>query len=144
VLFAECILNLRLQGLAQFDRPKGKQTSKPVVDWLLKILLASEVSLCGKYRCVSEQKLNLFNLAAVCVTQLGTSSAKIVRSQMLKLHPFGTSPDDIPNDILGDSFSPWASVAANGPEDPACAYVGCNHPTIDRLFDQLGTGTVRM
>jgi len=40
--------------------------------------------------------------------------------------------------ILGDSFSPWASVAANGSEDPARAYVGCNHPTIDRLFEPVG------
>jgi hypothetical protein len=44
---------------------------------------------------MSQQKLDLFNLAAVHVTELRVCSAKIMRSEMIELRPFRTSPNHV-------------------------------------------------
>jgi len=49
---------------------------------MTKVLLAAEMPLCGLYRRVSKQKLNLLNLAAMAVAELRTGSAKVMRSDM--------------------------------------------------------------
>lgn len=36
-----------------------------IVHWMAEILLAAEVSFGGQHRCVSQKKLNLFELATV-------------------------------------------------------------------------------
>ena len=57
---------------------------------------------------------------------------------MIELHPFRTSPNHVPYDVLGDSFTPRCSMTANGPKDPACVDPRRQHPAIDRLSDPKG------
>jgi hypothetical protein len=45
-------------------------------------------------------ELNLFQFTATHVTELGADSAKVMRSKMIQLHPFGTPPNHVPDDIL--------------------------------------------
>ena len=52
-------------------------------------------------------------------------------SEVIQVRPFRTLPNDVPDDVLGDAFSPWRSMSANGPEDPALANLGRDDPTID-------------
>jgi hypothetical protein len=59
---------------------------------------------------------------------------------MIQLHPFGTPPNHVPNDVLGDPFPTWRSVTTNGAKDPAYTDFGFDHPTNDRLFDPVGHG----
>ena len=138
---ANCLtlnVNCCAQGLAQFDRSGCKQTAKAVINRLLKILLPSKISLSSEHGCVSEQKLDLFNLVAVYVAQLRACSAKIMRSEKIELHSFRTPPNYIPYDVLGDSFTPWRSITANRPKDPAWVDPGRQHPAIDRLSNPKG------
>jgi hypothetical protein len=87
---------------------------------------------------VSQQKLDLLNLAAVYMAELRACSAKIMRNEMIELHPFRTFPNHVPYDVLGNSFTPRRSMTANGPKDSACVDPGRQHPAIDRLSDPKG------
>jgi len=78
------------------------------------------------------------DLPAVYMAQFCARSAKIMRSQVIQLHPFGTSPDHIPYDILRDAFAPRRSVTADRPKDPTSGDFGRDHPTIPRLFNPVG------
>jgi hypothetical protein len=74
------------------------------------------------------------------MAQFGTGPAQIVWSEVIQLHPFGTFANDLPDEVLGDAFSPRRSMSADSPEDPVLANLGRDHPTIDRLFDPHGHG----
>ena len=50
-----------------------------------------------------KEELNLFQSTATHVTELGAGSAKVMRSKMIQLHPFGTLPNHVPDDVLGDA-----------------------------------------
>ncbi len=80
-----------LQAFAQID-VSGEQTSNPIVDRLLKILLAPWVVVGRQNRGMAEEKLNLLRFASIDVTQLRTCSPQIVRREMVKLHSLGTIP----------------------------------------------------
>ena len=68
-------VNCCQQGLA-IHCLGNKQTAKTVVHRLLKILLAAEISLSKQYGGVSQQKLNLFDLAGVYVAEFRAWSAR--------------------------------------------------------------------
>jgi hypothetical protein len=53
-----------------------------------------------------QKKLNVLQFSSVYVAQLRTRPTKIVRSEMIKLNPSGTVPNDIPDYVLGDSSTP--------------------------------------
>ena len=78
-----------------------------------------------------QEELDLFDFAARGMAQLCTGPTQIMWSEVIQLRPFGTPPNDVPDDVLGDAFSPWRSKSANGPEDPALANLGRDDPTID-------------
>jgi hypothetical protein len=61
------VFNCCYQALAQIEG-SGEQAPKPVIDRLLEILLASQVTLGRQNRSVAEKKLNLLQLASVDVT----------------------------------------------------------------------------
>jgi hypothetical protein len=67
---------------------------------------------------VPEEKLDLLQFTAVNVAQLGTCPAKVVRGKMLQVNSVSTVANDIPDDVLRNSFSPWSSVSAHCPENP--------------------------
>jgi hypothetical protein len=87
-----------------------------------------------------EEELDLFDFATCSVAQLCTGSAQIVWCEVIQLRPFGTPPNHVPDDVLGNAFSPGCSVTAHGPEDAASADLGHQHPTIDRFLDPDGHG----
>jgi hypothetical protein len=84
---------------------------------------------------VSQEELDLFDFAARGMAQLCAGPTQIMWSEAVQLDPFRTLPNDVADDILGDTFSPWRSLSANGPEDPALTNLGGDDPTIDRLFN---------
>ena len=87
-----------------------------------------------------QEELDLFDFATRGVAQLCAGSAQIVWCNMIQLRPFGTPPNHVPDDVLGNTFSPGRSVTAHGPENAASADLGCNHPTVDRLLNPDGHG----
>jgi hypothetical protein len=48
----------------------------------------------------------LLEFTSVYVVQLRTGPSTIVRSEVIKLNPLGTTSNDIPDDILRDSSTP--------------------------------------
>jgi hypothetical protein len=48
---------------------------KEIVHWVAEVLFAAQVALRCLYRCVTEQELNLFDLATVAVAKLRTGSS---------------------------------------------------------------------
>jgi hypothetical protein len=50
-----------------------------VIHWLPEILFAAQVSLRGLHRCMTEQELNLLQLAATRMTEFRAGPAQIVR-----------------------------------------------------------------
>jgi len=105
---------------------------------LLEVLFAPEISLRGEDRRVSQEELDLFDFAARSMAQLRTSPTQIVWSDLIQLCSFGTPPNDVPDDVLGNAFTPRRSVSADGPEDPALANLGRHYPAIDRLLNPQG------
>ena len=54
---------------------------------------------------------------------------------MVQRHPLSTPSNDVPNDILGDPFTPRRPVPANRAEDSARPYLRQISPSIDCLLD---------
>ena len=50
---------------------------------------------------------------------------------MIQLHPLRAPSNNIPDDILGNSFASRRPVAADSTEDPARCDLGGRHPSID-------------
>ena len=57
---------------------------------------------------------------------------------MIQLHSLRAPPNDIPDDVLGNSFAPWRAVTADSPENPDCCDHGGRHPAIDSGLDPKG------
>ena len=71
-----------------------------IIHWMAEILLAAEITFRGLDRCVTEQELNLLNLATAVVAQLGTSSTQVVRRNVTQTCFATAIPDHTPHDIL--------------------------------------------
>ena len=89
---------------------------------------------------MSQEELDLFDFASGGMAKLCTGSAQIVWSEVIQLRPIGAPPNHIPDDVLGDAFSPGRSMTTDGPKEPASVNLGCDHPMIDRLLDPDGHG----
>ena len=87
-----------------------------------------------------QEELDLYDFAARSMAQLRTSPTQIVWSDVIQLCSFGTPPNDLPDDVLGNAFTPRRSVSADGPEDPATVNLSRDGPTIDPFFDPHGHG----
>ena len=85
-----------------------------------------------------KKELNLFQLTAIHMAELCARSAKVVWSQMVQLQALGATPNHVPNDVFGDSFSPRSTVTTNGSKDPVD--LGFGHPAVHRVFDPVGHG----
>jgi hypothetical protein len=55
---------------------------------------------------MAQKELDLLQFTSDYVAELCTGPSKIVRSEVIKLNPLGTTSNDIPNDILRDSSTP--------------------------------------
>jgi hypothetical protein len=92
---------------------------------------------------VAEKELDLFQLATVDMAKLCARPPQIVRREMIKFHSFSTIPNDIPDHIFSNSFTPCGPVPANGSENAASVISAAAIHLSTALFTQLGTGTVR-
>jgi hypothetical protein len=64
---------------------------------------------------VPKKKLDLLQFATADVTQLGASSAQIVRGEVIEFEAAGTVPNGIPNDALGNPVAPGPIRADSQP-----------------------------
>jgi hypothetical protein len=99
------------QTLLQILEFPSEETAEAVVYRLLQILLAAQVSFGCQHGNMAEKELNLFQLPAIDMAEFCAGSPKIVRSEMVQLHPLSAPPNNIPNDILGDPLTPRRSMA---------------------------------
>ena len=63
-----------------------------------------------------QEELDLFDFTACSMAQFRTSPTQIVWSDVIQLCSFGTPPNDVPDDVFGNAFTPRRSVSADGPE----------------------------
>ena len=61
---------------------------------------------------MAEKELDLFQFPTIDMAELCAGSPKIVWSEMVQLHPLSAPSNDVPNDILGDPFTPRCPMAA--------------------------------
>jgi hypothetical protein len=98
------------------------------------ILFATEITFRRLDRCMPEQELNLLQLAAAIVAQLGTGSPQVMRCNMLQACSLAATLDYVPHDILRDTFSPYLSPSSDGTKDPSLRDLGRSCPLIERRF----------
>jgi hypothetical protein len=84
---------------------------------------------------VAEKELNLFQFPAIDMAEFCAGSPKIVGSKMVQLHPLSAPSNDVPNDVLGDTFTPRRSMAAHRTKNSARRYLRQISPSIDCLLD---------
>ena len=105
-----------------------------IIHWMAEILLAAEITFRGLDRCVTEQELNLLNLATAVVAQLGTSSTQVVWCNVIQTCFATAIPDHTPHDILRDATPPDFSLAGDRSEDLAACDIGSSGPLVERCF----------
>jgi hypothetical protein len=98
------------------------------------ILFATEITFRRLDRCMPEQELNLLQLAAAIVAQLGTGSPQVMRCNMLQACSLAATLDYVPHDILRDAFPPYLSPSSDGTKDPSLRDLGRSCPLIERRF----------
>jgi hypothetical protein len=93
-------------------------------------LFASKIVLGRLNRCVPQQKLNLFELAASQVAQSCAGTAQVMRSEILDTGTFRGPFDDMPDGFRCEALAPDLSWPAYSPEERTCTYLGCVGPLI--------------
>ena len=86
---------------------------------------------------MSQQELNLLQLAPTALAQLRTGSPQIVRCDMLQARSLAAGLDYVPHDILRDAFSPHFSRSGDGSKDPSLRDPGCSYPLVERCFNPI-------
>ena len=104
------------------------------------ILFAAEIAFRRLDGCMPQQELNLLQLAAAGVAQLGTGSSQIVRCDVLQACSLAAALDYVPHNILRDAIPPYLSRPGDGSKDPALHDPGCYRPLIERTFDPQRNG----
>lgn len=111
-----------------------------IVNRMSESLFVTEIAFGRLYRRMSQEELNLLNLAAVTVTQLRTHSPQVVRRNMEEACSFTASLDHVPNDILRNASAPKLSRAGHSPKDSPFTYASRCDPPIQRGFGPLRNG----
>ena len=73
------------------------------------ILFAAEIAFRRLDGCVSQQELNLLQLATTRVAQFRAGSAQVMRRNMLQARSLAATLDYVPHNILRDAFPPHLS-----------------------------------
>ena len=97
--------------LVASSAPGGKR--EPIIHSAGQILLASDVSLGGLNRGMSQQKVDLLQFATGDMAQPRAGPPKVVGCQCRDSSPGRTSLDDVPDDILGDAVPPYRPVLSD-------------------------------
>ena len=101
------------------------------------ILFAAEIAFRSLDRCMTQQELNLLQLAAARVAQLRTGSPQVMRCNMLQARSLAATLDYVPHNILRDAFPPHLSRSGNPPKDPSFCDPGGHYPLVECRFDPL-------
>ena len=72
-----------VQPLPQFHGCPREQAAEAVVNRILQVLFAAQISLGGQDGHMTEEELNLLQLATIHMAELGACSAKIVWCEMV-------------------------------------------------------------
>jgi hypothetical protein len=89
---------------------------------------------------MTEKELDLLQFSAIHMAEFCARSPKVMWSEVFQLHSLRAPSDNVPDDILGDSFTPWSPVSAHGSEDSAGRHFRRFSPSIDSLLDPSGHG----
>src|SRR5450631_3282950 len=81
-----------------------------------------------------EQELNLFQLAAADVAQLGASATQVMRGDMFQSHAVAVLVHDVPDEVLADAFAPYCPVFADRAEHPSAADLGRRGPAVELVL----------
>ena len=111
-----------------------------VVHRMSEILFAAEITFRRLHGCVTQQELNLLQLAPAAVAKLRAGSPQVVRCDVLQPGSLAAGLDHVPHDILRDAFSPHLSRSGNCSKDPSFRNPGCSYPLIECRFDPLWNG----
>lgn len=109
-----------------------------IVDRLLQLLLAAEVTLRGLNRYVAEQKLDLFEFAATEMTQSSAGSPEIMRGNVLDPSPSRRCLNHLPNHLGGHAATAHAATLVDGAEYSSPANPRCLPPIVKPRFDPSG------
>lgn len=110
---------------------------KNIVYRMSEILFAAEITFRRLHRCMSQQELNLLQLAAAIVAQLRTGPAEVMRCNMLQARSLAAGLDYVPHNILRDPVPPHLSRSSDGSEYPSIRDPGCSYPLIECCFDPI-------
>jgi hypothetical protein len=77
---------------------RDKPMTQLSIHWILSLNRLSQK--WGQVQDVPEEELDLLQFAATPVVKLSAGPAKIMGSQMIQFHAFGTPPNHVPNDIF--------------------------------------------
>jgi hypothetical protein len=102
--------------------------SQVVIHRVLQFLFTSKIVLGRLNRCVPQQKLNLFKVAASQVAQSSAGTAQVMRSEILDTGTFRSRFDDMPNGFRCETLAPDLFWPAYSPEERTCTYLGCRVP----------------
>jgi hypothetical protein len=83
---------------------------------------------------MTEKELDLLQFPALHMAEFRHSAGGRVERDAL-IASLGAPSDDVPDDILGYSFTPRCPMSAHGSEDSARGYFRRLSPSIDRLLD---------
>ena len=72
----------------------------------------------------SPSELNLLQLATVAVAQLRAGSPQVVRCNMFQARSLAADLDDVPHNILRDTFPPYLVGSRHRSKDPSVRDLG--------------------
>jgi hypothetical protein len=102
---------------------------------MAQVLLTTQIPLRGLHRDMGEQELNLFQLAAAGVAQLGARPAQVMRGDVPQPYAAAVSVHEVPDNVFADAIAPNRSILADGAEYSSAVNLGCRCPAVQLVFD---------
>ena len=88
-----------------------------IVHRMAEILLAAEIAFRGLDRCMTEQELNLLQLATAIVAQLRAGPPQVVRCNVLQAGSLAAGSDHVPDNVLREAAAPHLSLSGDRSKD---------------------------
>ena len=101
---------------------------------MAEILFAPEIAFRRLDGRMTQQELDLLQLTTARVAQLRAGSAQVMRRNSLQPRFLAAGLDDVPDDILRDTFAPDPACPGDRPEYPALRNTSLGCPVIQRGF----------
>lgn len=121
--------------------PSTQVESKPIIDCACEVLFRSKVPLCGLYRGMPQQQLDLLEIATGLAIELRAGPAQVVGSQFSKLRLAGVADDQAPDRLLIlDGTSIYYTALGNRPEERPLGDADRSGPDINSRFHARGDG----